>query len=122
MSTDKDRGTYVLLEEGSEDKGSASTRQDCPKIVNILLLTLGFCLCLAGAAVWSGYKSGYLQIPDTAALYVANLLFFVGLLLEATGIGFIARALKTSPCCFAITVFLGSIYLNFCVAVFVALI
>ena len=50
------------------------------------------------------------------------LLFFVGLILEATGIAFIVSALTTRPCCFAITVFLGSIYLNFCVAVFVGLI
>ena len=62
-----------------------------------------------------------MQIPDSAALYVADLLFFVGLILEAIGIAFIARALTTSPCCFAVTVFLGYIYLNLWVAVFVAL-
>ena len=58
---------------------------------------------------------------DSAALYVSDLLFFVGLILEAIGIAFIARALTTSPCCFAVTVFLGYIYLNLWVAVFVAL-
>ena len=122
MSTGKNRCEYLLLEEGSENKGSASTRKECPKSVSFLLLTLGFCLSLAGAAVWSGYKSGYLQMPDIAALIINDLLFFVGLILQTTGIALIARALTTSPCRFAVTVILGATYLFLCVAVFVVLI
>ena len=118
MSTDKDRGTYVLLEEGIKDKGSASTRKYCPKSLSFSLLTLGFCLSLAGAAVLSGYKSGHLQIPDIAALAIYDILFPVGWCLDLIGIILIARS-STSYGCYAVTLTFGYLYLASGLAFFI---
>lgn len=119
MSTDKDRGTYVLLEEGSEVKRSASTRKDCPKSVSFLLLTLGFCLSLAGSAVLSGYKSGYLQIPDIAALAIHDILFPVGWCLDLIAIVLIARSTRSDLCWYAVTLTFGYFYLVSSLGIFI---
>ena len=67
----------------------------------------------------SGYKSGYLQIPDIAALAIHDILFPVGWCLDLIPIVLIARSSRSNLWWYAVTLTFGYFYLVSALGIFI---